>query len=259
MIEVMTKVMDFKKFFTKEKEVNDALNTERIPLHIAIIMDGNGRWAQQKQLPRAIGHKSGVEALRDVIETSSSIGVKYLTLYAFSTENWNRPVDEVSTLMKLLVEYLKKEAKELHANNVKINTIGDISRLPEVAQMEIHKAKELTSNNNGLWVNIALNYGGRDELLRGIKKMCSEISMGKLTIGDIDEDLMGNYLDTANTPDPELLIRTSGEYRLSNFLLWQLAYTELWFTNKFWPDFRGSDLIEAIIDYQNRHRRFGKV
>ncbi|MBM7613695.1 isoprenyl transferase [Alkaliphilus hydrothermalis] len=255
--------MDIKKFFTGkekiDKEFKTSLNPEKIPQHIAIIMDGNGRWAQKRQLPRALGHRAGGEALRGVIETAASIGVKYLSLYAFSTENWSRPESEVTAIMQLLVEFLKKEAMELHENNVKIHTMGDLSRLPGNLDKEVERVMDITKDNTGLVVNIALNYGGRDELLRAFKKIHQDISNGKLTVNHIDESLISNYLDTATIPDPELLIRTSGEFRLSNFMIWQLSYTEFTFPEKYWPDFKGEDLIQAIIDYQNRDRRFGKV
>ncbi|GAB6088200.1 isoprenyl transferase [Alkaliphilus crotonatoxidans] len=245
--------------FQKNNEQAFNIDKGEMPEHVAIIMDGNGRWAQKRQMPRALGHKAGVEALRDVIKTADSIGLKYLTFYAFSTENWKRPADEVSTLMQLLVEYLKKEVKELHENKVRIHTIGDIDKLPEKPLKEVLKAKELTQNNTGLWVNIALNYGGRDELIRGIKRLIDQVSAGTLSREDINEETIGLALDTNGIPDPELIIRTSGEHRLSNFLLWQCAYSEFWFTETFWPDFRGKDLIEGIRAYQNRDRRFGAV
>lgn len=245
--------------FQKNNEQAFNIDKSEMPEHVAIIMDGNGRWAQKRQMPRALGHKAGVEALRDVIKTADSIGLKYLTFYAFSTENWKRPADEVSTLMQLLVEYLKKEVKELHENKVRIHTIGDIDKLPEKPLKEVLKAKELTQNNTGLWVNIALNYGGRDELIRGIKRLIDQVSAGTLSREDINEETIGLALDTNGIPDPELIIRTSGEHRLSNFLLWQCAYSEFWFTETFWPDFRGKDLIEGIRAYQNRDRRFGAV
>ncbi|SES68250.1 Undecaprenyl pyrophosphate synthetase [Natronincola peptidivorans] len=235
------------------------IDIEKIPKHIAIIMDGNGRWAQKRKLPRALGHRAGVDAIRDVIETSSNIGISYLSIYAFSTENWKRPQEEISTLMKLLIEYLRKEVKELHKNNVRINTIGNIKKFPEDVQNEINKAKELTEHNNGLCVNIALNYGGRDEITRTVKKICNEFLNDGLVIDDIDEKLINAYLDSSNIPDPDLLIRTSGEYRLSNFLLWQCAYSELWFTEVHWPDFTGKHLLQAIEDFQKRQRRFGGI
>ncbi len=233
-------------------------NITNVPTHIAIIMDGNGRWAKKRFLPRALGHKAGVDALRDVFTTAGNIGVKYLTLYAFSTENWNRPQDEVIALMKLLAEYLGKETKKLHRNNVKINVIGDVSRFSVKLQAEIIRAIELTKLNNGLFVNIALNYGGRDELVRAVKKISKDVKEDILEVQNITEKLLSNYLDTSGMPDVDLLIRTSGEYRISNFLIWQAAYAEFWFTDVLWPDFKGEHLIDAISDYQNRERRFGK-
>ncbi len=235
------------------------LNLESLPKHIAIIMDGNGRWAKKRLMPRSFGHRAGVEALRSVIRTASDIGIEVLTLYAFSTENWNRPVEEVSGLMQLMVEYLKKEARALHENSVKITTIGDLSRLEPRLIDEINWATDLTKDNDGLNLNIALNYGGRDELIRAIKKIASAVDKGRLSPAEIDDELVKSYLDTSEIPDPELLIRTSGEYRFSNFLLWQTAYTEFYFTNTLWPDFNGDLLLEAIRDYQKRDRRFGSL
>ncbi|KJF26021.1 UDP pyrophosphate synthase [Clostridium aceticum] len=230
---------------------------EKVPQHVGIIMDGNGRWAKKRNLPRTLGHRAGVNAIREVIKTASNIGVKYLTLYAFSTENWKRSTDEVSALMKLLIEYLKKEVSELHKNNVKINTIGDLTKFPKAVSAEIDRAKELTKNNEGLCVNIALNYGSRDEMVRCVKNIAEKLLSEALEMKDIDENLIKIHLDTGDCPDPDLLIRTSGEYRLSNFLLWQVAYTELWFSDVYWPDFTGAHLLEAIEDFKNRQRRYG--
>ncbi len=235
------------------------IDIDSIPKHIAIIMDGNGRWAKQRMLPRSMGHRAGVEALRDVIKTASNIGVKYLTLYAFSTENWKRPDSEISILMKLLIEYLRKEIAELHHNDVKIRTIGNIVQLPDEVITEIDKAVTKTQLNKGLCVNIALNYGGRSEILNAIKEIGIKIENNEIHIDEIDETLVESLLYTAGIPDPELLIRTSGEIRLSNFLLWQCAYSEFWFTSIYWPDFKGEHLLEAISDYQNRQRRFGGI
>lgn len=240
-------------------EVPSNINTDSIPKHVAIIMDGNGRWASKKMLPRNLGHRAGVEALRDVIRTASNIGLEFLTLYAFSTENWKRPASEVTLLMKLLLEYLKKEITELHSNNVRIQTIGDITKLPAEIIEEIDKAKNLTKDNNGLCVNIALNYGGRSELLNVIQQTAEMAKNGEIKSDDINEAFVNSLLYTSGIPDPELLIRTSGEIRLSNFLLWQCAYSEFWFTDIFWPDFRGENLMQAISDYQNRKRRFGGI
>lgn len=246
--------------FGKTEETSIQLDMERLPEHIAIIMDGNGRWAKKRNLPRLAGHRQGVESLRGIIKKASELGIGYLTLYAFSTENWNRPVDEVSGLMELLVTYLRKEVKELHANQVRIRTLGDLEKLPKDAQKEIAEATELTMHNSGLTVCIALNYGSRYELLQGIRAIASDFKEGQIeNLEKIDEALFSSYLYTKDIPDPDLMIRTSGEIRISNFLLWQLAYSELWFTDKFWPDFKPSDLVEAIVDYQNRTRRFGGV
>jgi len=233
------------------------INLTQIPKHIAIIMDGNGRWAQKNKLPRSAGHQQGVEAIRDVIKKASQLKIQVITLYAFSTENWKRPEEEVSFLMKLLVEYLKKEIEELHKQNVVIRTIGDLSAFPERIQREINKAKEKTAGNNGLIMNIGLNYGARNEIVRALKRIAENYKEQAISLNDFSEEMIDAHLDTHGLPDPDLLIRTSGEKRISNFLLWQIAYTEMYFTDVLWPDFRGKDLIEAIIDYQSRQRRFG--
>ena len=216
---------------------------DKIPEHIAIIMDGNGRWAQKRGLPRTAGHRAGIEALREVIENCSNIGIKYLTLYAFSTENWKRPQKEVSSLMELLVYYLRKEINLLHKNNVRIRTIGDIAKLPLKAQNEIESAIAKTFNNSGLNVILAINYGGRQELLQAINKITVEYCKNP---DEIDEATISSYLNTAGIPDPDLIIRPSGELRISNFLLWQMAYSEFWFSNVLWPDFNKEHLNEAI-------------
>ncbi|MBF8983058.1 isoprenyl transferase [Lutibacter sp. B2] len=244
-------------FSKKNKNIQESLDLDNLPRHIAIIMDGNGRWAKKRGLPRTAGHKAGVEALREVIRTCSDIGVNYLTLYAFSTENWKRPKSEVSALMQLLVYYLQKEVVQLHKNNVRIKTIGNISALSDEIIEAIGSAIELTRNNTGLVVNIALNYGGRDEIVNVVKSICNEVKMNKLDIDDIDENIVENFLYSKGTPDPDLVIRPSGELRLSNFLLWQIAYSEFWFSDIFWPDFNREYLIDAICDYQKRNRRFG--
>ncbi|WP_066875435.1 isoprenyl transferase [Clostridium mediterraneense] len=229
---------------------------DRIPKHIAVIMDGNGRWAKKRGLPRTMGHKAGAETIRKVLKECDSLGVKYLTLYAFSTENWKRPKEEVNAIMKLLVEFLRKEIKELHENNVKITTIGDLTRIPEFCQVEIASAKELTKDNTGTVLNVAFNYGGRDEIVRAVKKCLVDES---LKIEDLTEEKFAQYLDTCSMPDPDIIIRPSGEQRLSNYLLWQCAYSEFWYSNINWPDFTAEDLRTAIYDYQNRDRRFGGV
>ncbi|MCH3963992.1 MAG: isoprenyl transferase [Clostridium sp.] len=235
------------------------IDINNIPKHIGIIMDGNGRWAKKRNLPRTLGHKAGVEAIREIVKECSNIGVKYLTLYAFSTENWCRPRDEVSALMRLLVQYLRREFSELDKNNVIINHIGDISQLPELCQKELESAYENTRNNTGLILNLALNYGGRAEIARAFKLIASDIKDGLLEAEDIDESMISNYLYTKNMPDPDIIIRPSGEKRLSNFMLWQCAYSEFWYSDIYWPDFKKEDLLKAIYDYQNRNRRFGGI
>lgn len=233
------------------------IDKNRLPKHVAIIMDGNGRWAARRALPRFFGHKAGMETLREVLRTCSDMGIKILTVYAFSTENWKRPTDEVSYLMNLLIEYMRKEIGELNRNNVKVKILGDISALPENTREEIEKAISLTHNNTGIQFNIALNYGGRAELLSACKRIAEETKQGKLNVDDIDEDLISSYLFTAGDYEPDLIIRTSGEKRLSNFLLWQSAYSELVFADVMWPDFNKEQLEAAIREYQSRDRRFG--
>jgi len=233
------------------------INTADVPSHIAIIMDGNGRWAKAHNKPRIFGHKKGVLSVRNVVEAAGEVGVKYLTLYAFSTENWNRPKVEVAALMQLLVVTISKEVSTLNKNNVRLLTIGDLKSLPGNCERELEKAKEKTKNNTGLNLVLALSYSSKSEIVRAVKSIATEVSNKNIEIDAINSDLINDYLDTATMPSPELLIRTSGEYRLSNFLLWQIAYSELYFTNKFWPDFTKEDLFEAIVDYQKRERRFG--
>lgn len=249
------------KIFSNKQEKNEetSLDENNIPKHIAIIMDGNGRWAKQRNLPRSMGHKAGVENIREIVKECSKLGVKYLTLYAFSTENWKRPVEEVNAIMKLLVEYLRKEIDELHKNEVVIRTIGDIEILPNVCKEELKNAYEKTKNNTGLVLNLALNYGGRDEILRGIKLLYEDLNMEKIILEDINTEMFSKYLYTKNMPDPDLIIRPSGEQRISNFLLWQCAYSELWYSNINWPDFKKEHLRKAIFDFQNRDRRFGGI
>lgn len=235
----------------------DVLDMDRIPLHIGIIMDGNGRWAKERNLPRSMGHKAGVETIRRIIKECDRLGVKHLTLYAFSTENWKRPKDEVSALMTLLVEYLRKELDELHRSNVIVNYLGNIERLPQLAQDELNLAREKTRNNTGVEMNLALNYGGREEIIHGVKEAIRDVQEGKLSLDSITEESFKDYLYTKGQPDPELIIRPSGELRISNFLLYQGAYSELWFNNINWPDFTEAHLRMAIRDYQKRDRRFG--
>jgi undecaprenyl diphosphate synthase len=230
-----------------------------IPNHIAIIMDGNGRWAKDKGNIRLFGHKAGVESVRDITESSAQIGVKHLTLYAFSTENWNRPSAEVNGLMKLLVNSLKNEAERLHKNNIKLTSIGQIDRLPDSCQNQLQDVIELTKDNDRLELCLALSYSGRWDITEAVKKMSQDVANGKISPDDISDDLISSYLSTADIPDPDLIIRTSGEYRISNFLLWQLAYSELYITKTYWPDFRRNELYQAINSYQKRDRRYGNV
>ena len=233
------------------------LNT--IPRHIAIIMDGNGRWAKERCLPRIAGHREGINSVREITKICGEIGVEYLTLYTFSTENWSRPKREVKALMTLLLSTIKKEIKELHKNDVKFSTIGDISILPKGTIRGIEEGIKLTFNNSGLNLVLALNYGSRQEILSAVNNIVLDINKGSLNSNLIDENIFSSYLDTNNCPDPDLLIRTSGELRISNFLLWQSAYTEMYLTNTYWPSFRKNELFAAIIDFQSRQRRFGKT
>lgn len=241
------------------KNLKNQINTNRIPNHVAIIMDGNGRWAKQQGKARVFGHKNGVTSVRKSIEAAAEIGINYLTLYAFSTENWNRPKLEVKTLMSLLVSSLKKELKTLQKNNIKLNAIGNLEYLPEKAQKELADVIEKTKNNTTLTLTLALNYGSREEIVNVIKNISKKVVNKQLAIEEINEKIINNHLYTFSLPDVDLMIRTSGEKRISNFLLWQIAYAELYFTDTLWPDFREENLYTAIIDYQNRERRFGKT
>jgi undecaprenyl diphosphate synthase len=239
--------------------IRHQLSSEKLPQHIAVIMDGNGRWAKMKGRPRVFGHKNGVSAVREVTEACAELGVSYLTLYAFSTENWNRPITEVSALMELLVLTIGRELKTLQKNNVRLNAIGKIDFLPERCRQELISAIEKTKNNTRMTLTLALSYGSREELTDAFGKMYQDIQDGILNPADISPITIEKYLYTSGIPDPELLIRTSGEYRISNFLLWQIAYAELYFTDKFWPDFTREDLYKAIFNFQQRERRFGKI
>jgi undecaprenyl diphosphate synthase len=244
---------------SNDKELQAKLiGTGEVPEHIAIIMDGNGRWAQRRGNMRAFGHKAGVDSVRDITEACAQLGVKYLTLYAFSTENWGRPQKEVNALMRLLVRSLRKEAENLNKNNIKLATIGQIDRFPDVCQQELTEAVELTKGNDGLHLCLALSYSGRWDITEAFKKIARQVKENELDVDDIDDQLISAHLSTAEIPDPDLIIRTSGEYRISNFLLWQLAYSELYITETYWPDFRRNELYEAIRAYQKRDRRFGK-
>lgn len=246
---------------TKKDKANQAelKSSGELPAHIAIIMDGNGRWAKSRGNIRSFGHKAGVESVRDITEACAQIGVKYLTLYAFSTENWGRPQTEVNALMRILVRSLRKEAENLNKNNIKLVTIGQIDRFPNACQQELKEVVELTKDNDRLKLCLALSYSGRWDITEAVKKLSRQVKEGKLEPEDIDDQLIGAHLSTAETPDPDLIIRTSGEYRISNFLLWQLAYSELYITETYWPDFRRNELYKAIQAYQKRERRFGKV
>jgi len=236
----------------------DKIDISRLPKHIAIIMDGNGRWAKERGYDRIYGHQNGVISVREVTEAAAEIGIEYLTLYAFSTENWGRPQLEVDALMELLIDTIEKETPTLNKNNISLMAIGDLSRLPLEAGKKLNKCINQTSQNTGLKLVLALSYSSRWEITNAFKNISTDIGQGKLTQSQINDELISSYLTTKLIPDPDILIRTSGELRISNFLLWQIAYSELYFTNTHWPDFRKESLYEAICDFQNRERRFGK-
>lgn len=240
-------------------DLKSQINLDKLPRHIAVIMDGNGRWAKQHGKPRVFGHRNGVKAVREVTEAAAELGVEYLTLYAFSTENWNRPAMEVGALMRLLVETLHKEIETLNKNNIRLQAIGDISRLPDSTRKALLDGIHNTSKNNRMTLVLALNYSSKWELVEAARQLAIRVQQGELSPDAITEKLFNDALSTLGIPDPELLIRSSGEKRLSNFMLWQLAYAELYFTPVFWPDFRRQHLYEAIIDFQQRERRFGKI
>ncbi len=242
-----------------EESLIGKIDKERLPKHIAIIMDGNGRWAEEKGQERLYGHFHGVESVRIIIEGCAELGIQYLTLYAFSTENWDRPKKEVEGLMLLFVETIRKEVPTLNKNNIRLHVIGDLSLLPTDAHDELNEALDLTSHNTGLNVILALSYSSRWELVNAVKQIGLDVEAGKIKAESINQEVLEHYLATSDFPDPELMIRTSGEYRISNFLLYQLAYAELYFTNTRWPDFRKENLVEAIVDFQARNRRFGKT
>jgi undecaprenyl diphosphate synthase len=244
---------------TKFMTSKDKINTENLPKHIAIIMDGNGRWAKQKGKLRIFGHQNGVAAVRDTVEAAAELGVSFLTLYAFSTENWNRPEFEVNALMELLVGSINKEKKTLQKNDIRLMAIGDIESLPKKCVRELNEAIELTKDNKRMTLVLALSYSARWEILNAVKKIAKGIAENSISQDMVDETLFQSHLCTCDIPDPELLIRTSGEFRISNFLLWQIAYTELYFTETLWPDFRREHLYEALLSFQQRERRFGKT
>ncbi|MFT3846370.1 MAG: isoprenyl transferase [Lacibacter sp.] len=239
--------------------LRDQLDLQHLPRHIAIIMDGNGRWAKEQGQDRLFGHFHGVESVRSIVEGCAELGVEYLTLYAFSTENWDRPVEEVTGLMELLVDTIRKETATLNKNNIKLHVIGDTNMLPDYARKQLRESQDELKENTGLNLIMALSYSSRWEIVNAIKNIAADVKTGKLEPFEIDQDTIKDYLTTREFPDPELMIRTSGEYRISNFLLYQLAYAELYFTNVRWPDFRKENLYEAILDFQKRERRFGKT
>lgn len=235
------------------------LDKNKIPKHVAIIMDGNGRWAEKHGKARVFGHKQGVESVRSIVEAAGEIGIKHLTLYAFSTENWERPKYEIEAIMNLLVQAIESETESLNKNNVRLSTIGNLNKMPKSVREKLSGCIRALDLNTGLNLNLALSYSSKWEITEAVKKIIQDSENGKLNPNDINDKLFAKYLSTANLPDPELLIRTSGEFRISNFLLWQIAYSELYFTEKLWPDFKKEDLFEAVYDYQNRERRFGKT
>jgi len=235
----------------------DQIDLSRLPQHVAIIMDGNGRWAKGKGKLRIFGHHNGVTSVRDVVEGADKLGIKYITLYTFSSENWNRPKLEVSAIMELMISTIHKEISNFMKNNVRLNAIGDLKMLPEKAYRELTSAIERTATNTGLTLTLALSYSSRKEIVQAAKNLAARVQSGEMRVEDINEETFENNLYTGDMPNPELLIRTSGEYRISNYLLWQIAYAELYFTTKLWPDFRKEDLFDAVIDYQKRERRFG--
>lgn len=237
----------------------DKIDPNRVPNHVAVIMDGNGRWAQNHGEVRIFGHLNGVNSVRETLSAAGELGVKYLTLYAFSTENWDRPLEEVAALMDLLVQTIVKEIDELQDSEVRLQAIGDLSMLPDNCRDTLNEAIERTKSNKRITLTLALSYSSRWEIAKAVKRISQDVKNDKLSVEDIDQDTIGAYLETRDIPDPELLIRTSGEKRISNFLLWQIAYSELYFTSVFWPDFKKENFYEAIVVYQNRERRFGKI
>ena len=240
-------------------DLKSQINIDKLPKHVAIIMDGNGRWAKERGKPRVFGHHSGVTAVRDVTEAAAELGVEYMTLYAFSTENWNRPALEVTALMMLLVETIHKEVATLNKNNIRLQAIGDLSKLPDRTRKVLLEGIADTQNNTRMTLVLALNYSAKWEILNAVQNISQQVANKEITPEQVDENIFESHLSTHGMPDPELMIRTSGEHRISNFLLWQLAYAEFYFTETFWPDFRKDDFYKAIIDFQNRERRFGKT
>jgi len=244
---------------SEEQALLRAIDFARLPRHVAVIMDGNGRWAKLRHKPRVEGHRAGIASVRDVVETSARLGLQVLTLYAFSVENWKRPQSEVTTLMGLLKRYLRSELDTLLRNNIRFRVIGRMGELPADVQDELRRGMERTADRTGLLFNIALNYGGRTEIIDAVRRLAADVAAGRREPGAIDEDTLSSYLYTAGLPDPDLLIRTSGEMRVSNFLLWQIAYAEIWVTDVLWPDFRRKHLLQAVADFQKRERRYGGI
>jgi undecaprenyl diphosphate synthase len=244
---------------SEEQALLRSIDFARLPRHVAVIMDGNGRWAKLRHKPRVEGHRAGIASVRDVVETSARLGLQVLTLYAFSVENWKRPQSEVTTLMGLLKRYLRIELDTLLRNNIRFQVIGRMHELPDDVQEELRRGMEKTADRTGLLFNIALNYGGRTEITDAVRRLATDVAAGRRAPADIDEDTLSSYLYTAGLPDPDLLIRTSGELRVSNFLLWQIAYAEIWVTDVLWPDFRRRHLLQAVADYQKRERRYGGI
>lgn len=246
-------------FNFKKKELKKAIDYDNLPKHIGVIMDGNGRWAKKRGLPRSAGHSAGAESLKKIVTECNKLGIKYITVYAFSTENWKRPKDEVDYLMNLLMDYLVNAETTLAGENVVIRAIGSRKELSQELQEQIIKTEEFTKNNSGIVMNIALNYGSREEIVKAVKEISTDIKNETISVDDINSQMISDHLYTKGQPDPDLIIRTSGEERISNFLLWQLAYSELYFCDKLWPDFKVKDLHEAILEYQSRNRRYGGV
>ena len=240
-------------------ELKDQINKKKLPTHVAVIMDGNGRWAKKKGKHRIFGHKNGVTSVREITEAAAELGIKYLTLYAFSTENWNRPREEIDALMSLLVSSLSSEIKTLMKNNIRLLAIGDLKSLPSNVYKKLNSCIKKTAANTATSLVLAISYSSRWEIADAAKRIALEVSNGEINVEDINSDLLAKYINTLGIPDPDVLIRTSGEYRVSNFLLWQIAYSELYFTNTLWPDFRKNNFFEAILNFQNRERRFGKT
>ncbi len=239
--------------------LKDKIDRSRLPVHIAVIMDGNGRWAQKNGKERFYGHQEGVVSVRKIVEAAGDMGIRYLTVYTFSTENWNRPREEVDALMALMVTAIQRETPDLMANNVRLGMIGDVSRLPKETRENLESCLKETSGNTGLTLILALSYSSRWEITEAVRSIANEVKNGCLDVSQINEELISDHLTTKNIPDPDLLIRTGGEYRISNYLMWQLSYSELYFTDAYWPEFREENLYAAILDYQNRERRFGKT